>query len=127
MKAPVVILLSLAGLGVLALAAVFTFHSWSMRDYNEAECIQPVVWRLAGEIRRLKDHRQPLPASSEALLSCLNADERGALQKCVIHWDPLTDPVLLIEVNESYGFTVDAGGVPQWLPMHLRSEALTKE
>ncbi len=120
------ILLSLGGLVLLALAGFSVYRSWWVVDYNEAERIQPVVWKLAGEIRRLNDCRHSLPSSSEALLSCLNAEEREALQKCVIHWDPQAASALLIEVNESYGFTVDAGGVPQWLPMHQRSEMLTK-
>lgn len=119
-------LMILVGMAFVGFGAILVHASWWSRGYPEAERMQPIVWEVAMHIRDLKSRREPLPASLEKLLSPLGREKRQKLQRYSILWESSFDPVLLVKINDRFGFAVDAGGNPSWLTDKLLEKYFPK-
>jgi hypothetical protein len=106
------ILLLILALGLGGLYGVFwcLFH-----HYWEAEPKVGPVWEVAYHIRDHLDQQQPLPSSLNELLAEIDPAQLAKIRDYPMIWQPDSDPVFVIRINEIHGFIIDREGKPSWL------------
>ncbi len=106
----------IAAVSLLAMGSfIIGREIYAFRGYNEAEAVQPLVWKLAERMRGLHD-RDYLPlASADEWLAELSVEESQLLRHCQLRWTPDLDPKFALKVNDRFGFQINAKGEPGWL------------
>lgn len=97
------------------LGGLYGFIWYQFHHYWEAEPKVGPVWELAGNIRILFIEQQPLPRSLDELLANLDPAQLAKIRDYPMIWNPDSDPMFVIRINEKHGFTIDRGGSPSWL------------
>ncbi len=90
--------------------------SWYLfRHYQEAEPKVEPVRELANHIRDHLDQQQPLPSSLNELLAEIDPAQLAKIRDYPMIWNPESDPVFVIMINEKHGFIIDREGHANWL------------
>ena len=97
------------------LACIHGFIWYQFHHYWEAEPKVEPVWGLAGHIRIRFNEQRPLPRSLDELLANLDPAQLEKVRGYPMIWNPDSDPMFVIRVNEKHGFIIDRGGSPGWL------------
>lgn len=99
----------------MGLVGLYGFIWYQFHHYWEAEPKVEPVWEIAGKIHIRFIDQQPLPRSLDELLADLDPAQLAKIRNYPMIWQPDSDPIFLIRINEEYGFAIDRRGRPSWL------------
>lgn len=99
----------------LGLGGLYGLSWYLFRHYQEAEPKVEPVRELANHIRDYLDQQQPLPSSLDELLAEIDPAQLAKIRDYPIIWNPESDPVFVIRINEKHGFIIDREGHANWL------------